>query len=318
MIYLKREVPHKLAVSEVLLRRGILSEAQEQFLNDVIWKSTIGYEGECYADKYWQDLRLSFPHALLHGFETTHRELFHHQMDTIFVCANFILITELKYIAGEIFYDEKLHQLWRIHNGQHLALGDPFAQVSRHEMWMTHFLREIDIDIPILTAVIVTAKSALLKQMPNRFHVFKLDGLSLKLQEWLDHYPQVIEAEKIQFIAEQLLYRHEPKRWDWQKALAEVELKDGAICECGNTMTYHQGKFICLQGHSSKHVLYEAMNDYRLLKGEWINNSQFRRFLGISSSNTAFKLLQKISVGQTGNNKSRKYRLAPNLKEMKR
>ncbi len=310
LIYLSRNRPHKLEVSEVLIRRAVYDDLQRQLLEDIILKSSIGYEGECFVDKYWSDLRLTFPHALLHGFETTHRQHFHHQIDTIMICPNYILLTELKYIAGELFYDESLNQLWRIHNGQHLALGDPFAQVSRHEMWLTHFLWEIGVDVPIITAVIVTAKSALLRQMPKQFHVFKLDGLGLKMKSWLQIYPKVLDEWQVEHIALELLKHHRAQRWNWKEVFTGLRLKKGVLCRCGSTMRYQKGKFLCTCGASTRKGIYEALNDYRITQSEWISNREFRNYLGISSADTAFKILKKVSSEEIGKNKGRKYRLS--------
>ena len=318
MIYLSRKRPHKLEVSEVLIKRAVYDDKERELLEDIILKSSIGYEGECFVDKYWSDLRLSFPHALLHGFETTHRQHFHHQIDTVMICPHFILITELKYIAGELFYDESLNQLWRIHNGQHLALGDPFAQVSRHEMWLTQFLWEIGIDVPIITAVVVTAKSALLRQMPKQFHVFKLDGLGLKLKGWLQKYPEVLDSGQVEQIALELLKHHRVQKWSWKEVFSGLRIKNGVLCGCGLTMRYELGTFLCSCGKSSRKGIYEALNDYRIIESEWISNRAFRKYLGISSPDTAYKILKKVSCEEKGQNKGRKYRLSEEILREKR
>ena len=68
-----------------------------------------------------------------------------------------------------------------MYNGQQTALGDPFSQVLRHEAWMQQFLWEIGLELPIITAIVITTNSSIIGEMPKRFHIFKLEGLRMKL-----------------------------------------------------------------------------------------------------------------------------------------
>lgn len=313
MILLERTTPNKLEVCEALRRRAIFADNSYQILTDLMLKTSIGYEGECYADKYWEDLRLEMPHYLFHNFETTHRKGYHHQMDSIFLCQNFVLVVELKYIAGEIHYDEKAHQLWRLHNGRKLALGDPFAQVSRHEMWMTQFLWDINVDLPIITAVIITSKSAFLGKMPERFHVFKLEGLGLKLKDWLHRYPTMLTTVQMRDVANQLLRQHQPRMWDWRKRFGDLQFRKGIVCECGNTLIYHRGKYSCSCGYADRHAHLLALHDYRLLVGEWISNHEFRKLVGIESAHAANKILKRLRLEECGSTKLRRYKIPESI-----
>lgn len=164
VIILPRMKPHKLEVCEVLKRR--LGESNE-LLEDIHTKTLLGYEGECYADRYWEDLRLEIPFALFHSLEITHNHSFHHQIDTLFICQHFLLIVELKYIARDLSYNSNLNQFWRTYQGQILPLRDPFAQLARHEYLFSKILHKMKIDLPIVSAVIVSAKSAFLNDMPS-------------------------------------------------------------------------------------------------------------------------------------------------------
>ena len=313
MLLLERTIPSKLEVCKALLRRGVLSNYDETLLNELIWRTSIGFEGEQFADKYWEDLRLTIPYYLLHSFESMHTKGYRHQMDTIFVCQHFVFIVELKYIAGEIHYDEKTNQLWRIYNGQKLVLGDPFAQVSRHEMWMTQFLWEIGLDLPIITAVVVTSKSALLGKMPDRYHVFKLEGLRLKLLDWLKRYPVAISDKQLTYVAQQLHLQHKPILWDWRKNFGHITLRNGVVCACGKEMIYIRGSFRCSCGARDSKAHLIALHDYRLLVSEWITNGQFRQFLNIESPHAANKILKRLKLEEHGATRLRKYKIPHDL-----
>lgn len=317
VVYLTRSKPSKIDVCEALLRRAILSEQQRMMIEANLLKQTIGYEGECFADSYWQDLRLTQHHGLLHNLQIRHDNKFSHQMDTVFICNKFLLIVELKYIAGELYYDENTHQFWRVHNGQRLALGDPFAQVSRHEMWMSRFLWDIHLDVPIVTAVVITAKSALLSEMPKQFHIFKLDGLALKLKQWFNHYPNVLSNAQVDYAAKTLVKLHQPQRWHWQQHFPNLRLKEGIYCECGERLAYRYGSFSCSCGVKKRDVHLQALSDYRHLNGEWISNGEFRKLVGIQSEHAANKVLKRLQLEERGKTKQRQYRICQDIRERK-
>ena len=170
MICLPRKSPNRLAVCEALLRRGILSVEEESRVRDQLWRMSRGLDGELRADRFWDELQLPGQTFLFHNLETVNRVGFSHQMDTVFVCPRFVLVLELKHIAGEITYNQAHHQLLRTYNGEVQALGDPFNQVTRHAEWLEHFLWEVGVrGLPVVSAVVVTTPSSLLKDMPERF-----------------------------------------------------------------------------------------------------------------------------------------------------
>lgn len=298
-------------VCEALLRRGILQEKDRVLIEDLLWRASRGFDGELRADHFWEDLQLTMPHLLFHNYETVKVERFRHQMDTVFICERFVLIIDLKHIAGEISYNAQLNQLLRVANGQTLSLGDPFSQVMRHEAWMNQLLWEVGIELPIITAVIVTTNSSILGQMPERFHIFKLPGLRMKLRDWLEAYPVQIDKNMLQLLHKEMLLRHRPHRW--QHPLQELKIRHGALCVCGEQMIYKNGRFVCGYGHRSREALSRALHDYRLLVNEWITNKAFREFFGIGSSDVANKILQRSGFESEGITKSKRYLIPPNL-----
>lgn len=139
MLCLPRGKSYRIEVCEAVLRRGILSIEEEERVRDQMWRLARGMDGEQRADRFWEEIRIHGEYRLFHNYETVNRVGYTHQMDTVFICSRFVLILELKHIAGEIKYDATRNQLLRLYNGQVKALGDLFNQVSRHEEWLEHF-----------------------------------------------------------------------------------------------------------------------------------------------------------------------------------
>lgn len=80
-------------------------------------------------------------------------------------------------------------------------------------------------------------------------------------------------------------------------------------CNFQVQMKFYHGDFICPKCSlkDDGKLLYEALNDYHLLLGEWITNKELREFLGITSLYAARRLLKKLDFSFEGENKGRKY-----------
>ena len=211
----------------------------------------------------------------------------------------------MKHIAGEIFYYPGQNQLVRQYNGRKLELGDPFSQVMRHEEWLQQFLFEMQIDLPIVTAVVITTHSSILNEMPARYHIFKLKGLRLKLNDWFEKYPKMVNQNVLQLLKKQLMLHYVPQ--NWQHPIKNLKLQEGALCNCGSVMNYKHGKFTCGCGNVSREALLMGLHDYRLLIDEWITNMQFRSFFKIESADTANKILKRLNLRSEGTTKTKRY-----------
>lgn len=300
-----RQLPSKLIVGEALARRGILADDQKKVLDELLWKAERGYEGEQRADDYWDDLHIAEPHALLHGFEAISSRGYTHQIDTIFVTSRFVLVVELKNIAGVLSYEERSHQFIREWNGECTSLTNPFAQAERHEKFIKQLLDRIHLELPVLSAVIFTSSSSILENMSERFHIFKLAGLRFKLQEWMNTYPVQVPESMVSLVRNELLTHHQPRKW--KHPFGKVLIRRGALCHCGEVMQYGRGKFFCRCGHTSREAFYKGLHDYRLLVSEWITNKELRDFFFITSTDVANKLLVRANFYYEGDTKSRRY-----------
>ena len=302
---MNRRPPSKLIVGEALARRGILADEQRKVLDELLWKAERGYEGEQRADAYWEDLHMTEPHTLLHGFEATSSLGYTHQIDTILVTARFVLVVELKNIAGVLSYEDRSHQFLREWNGERTSLTNPFAQAERHEAFVKRLLDGISVKLPVLSAIIITSSSSILENMPERFHIFKLAGLRFKLQEWNNTYPVQVSESVVSLVKSEILAHHQPRKW--AHPFGKVLIRRGAMCLCGEVMQYRRGKFVCGCGHTGRDAFAKGLHDYRILVDEWITNKELRDFFFIASKDVANKLLTRAKFHYEGDTKSRRY-----------
>ena len=313
MLCLPRKKSNRIPVCEALLRRAVLNREEESRIREQLWRMVRGLDGEQRADRFWEELNFESEYMLLHNYETIGRIGYTHQMDTLFICPRFVLVLELKHIAGEIMYDAARHQLLRSYNGEVQALGDPFSQVSRHEEWVEHFLWEIGVrGLPVVSAVVVTTTSSVLKAMPEQFHVFKLEGLRFKLQQWYERYPVVVNTGVMGHIRDELLRRHTPLKW--MPPIENLQLRRGVLCECGLRMDYAgYGLFICKCGERIRDGFVRGLEDYRLLVDEWITNKEFRDFFEIENVHAVSKILKRLGLEYSGDTKARRYRIPEDI-----
>lgn len=306
MLCLPRGQSYRIAVCHAMLRRAVLSGEEEARVRDQMWRLERGMDGEQRADRFWEEMRLSERYRLFHNFETVGSSGYTHQMDTVFISARFVLILELKHIGGEIAYDQSKHQLLKKQHGNIQALGDPFYQVSRHEGWFETFLWDIGVrNLPIISAVVVTTTSSILRDMPKQFHVFKLEGLRFKLNQWFSEYPAVLNEQVLAFMGEELMKRHKPLKWRFP--IENLQLRKGALCKCGLQMSYLNGVFNCKCGAKCRDGFVRGLEDYRLLVDEWITNKEFRGFFALHDPAMASKILNRLGLSYVGVTKSRRY-----------
>ena len=141
--------------------------------------------------------------------------------------------------------------------------------------------------------------------MPERFAIFKLPGLRLKLQQMFQTYPKKINYNLLQSLYYKLVDQYQPQKW--RHPFQQIEMKRGALCHCGKVMSYHQGSCHCDCGYVSKQPLLQGLLDYRLLIDETITNKQFRQFFYIENEDVSNKILKRLGFSYEGKTRSRKY-----------
>ena len=311
MVVVKRRLPSKILIIEALLRRGILDVEQRKLLDELRWRAERGFEGEQRVDTFLTDLQLREPNLILQGFEAVNQHGFTHQMDTLIVTSRFIIILEVKNISGIITYDMKTNQLIRTWNNERLALTDPFAQLDRHAAYIEQMMWKLGVELPIIHAVIFTSASSILEEIPKQFHIFKLPGLRLKLQQWSKDYPIQINENMLDLIKQELLNCYQPH--NWQHPFGQVMIRRGALCVCDKVMQYKQGKFMCTCGIKSSEALRQGLHDYRLLVSEWITNQELRQFFYIDSADVANKILKRMDFYYEGSTSARRYLISEDV-----
>lgn len=319
MIMWKRSVPDTIPILESILRRLSYEEGDYSRFEEKLTREKSGFYGEQRLDREWLDFEMECSFRLLNGLKFENEANFTHQIDTIFICPYFIFVVESKYIAGRLDINMQTNQCIRTRpNGVVEGFTNPVDQVKRHAGFVKNFLREVGVRLPVECGVVLTNPNSIIgKVNAPDVYVFQVSGLRHKMDQLFARYREpVIDDLQMQAIGEELISRRKDGS-SWRPKTDLSKLQKGVLCtHCygGVQMHYKNGKWGCSRcGNIDGMAFYEALNDYRLLWGEWISNSEFREFFGISPEKTAYRLLKQLDLASKGNFKDRVYHIPADI-----
>ncbi|MGM9948879.1 MAG: nuclease-related domain-containing protein [Lysinibacillus sp.] len=287
----------KIKLLQSAMRRGFPEMEQD------LQKMLAGQAGEQQVRWHWRDMHLAMEHVLFHDF-TIQLYGFSYQMDALFVSRHFILVVEVKNIVGEISFCDSRHQFVRQReDGVVEGFRNPLDQVRRHVRALGQLIGP---SIPIEYAVVFSNVKSVLKDVPGHEPVFHASGLETYVNRLFSRHDLCLRREEFDELVQRLkMLRHENL---FHLALERKRIINGVLCAaCAykQKMMYRHGKFFCtLCGHSSKTALFEALEDYYLLVGEWMTNEEFRHYTGVQSADAAKRLLQSLHVAYEGEKKA--------------
>ncbi|WP_185903496.1 nuclease-related domain-containing protein [Lysinibacillus sphaericus] len=313
MLLKKRGVSSKQRVLEMIERRLPKSHTKYDYFQEMLGRTKAGIAGEQRVDREWQEIYLEHPYYLLHDVELEAESAggSAHQMDTLFMSQHFVLIVEIKNIVGHVEYMEDNHQFIRItSDGRVDGFRNPFDQVKRHARFLRRLFQMSGHHIPIEYIVISANPNMIMTSSLSAHPIIHVSGLAEKVEQLFKQHQQVyLSKEVLREFSEQILTMHKPTQWTLDMIVDE--LKKGVLCsKCDYrfVMHYRQGKWRCENcGGRDDQAFNNALKDYRHMYGEFISNSLFQDFFGISCAKTVYKILKSLQLQEVGAKKDRKY-----------
>jgi len=312
-----REKPMKLMWLEALKRRLLEEDPDFSYYHEQFRRVDAGFAGEKKVDREWLELVSPYTFFVLHNLMLINSAQHSHQLDTLFICTNFMLVVEIKNINGRLDFDDITHQCIRTKpDGTVEGFPNALTQTQRH----MQFLKVIsqNYSLPTEGAVIIANPSAIIASHPNTIPIFHVSGLQKHLHSLFKKYPQAFLSDKqLTQFAQQLLSRQLPSKIP--APIDPSRFRQGVLCpkcQYKPQMHFARGIWTCSRCHyTSKAIFAEALQDYRYLVRPTITNKQLREFFNIPSSDVANRLLRKFQFPFTGSNKDRVYHLPENLIE---
>ncbi|WP_416828474.1 nuclease-related domain-containing protein [Ectobacillus polymachus] len=317
MIVKKREVPLILLQLQALLRRPPLHHPKIPVLTEELKKRQSGYNGECAID-----YQLSFldqnNYFIFHDLRLQDQAHFF-QMDTLLVSSKFVLIIEVKNIAGTLYFDPLFQQMIRTKDGEETAFPNPILQIQRQEHQLKNWIGEKLKNVPIFSLVVISNPQTIIRTSSKYRNLSQklihrdVLPVTIKQMEQKIQEPTLSERELKKVV--RLLKKHHTEADTSildRYQISPNELIIGVFCpSCQfNPLTKIHGAWFCPGCKNSwKEAHVNALTDYKLLIGSTITNRQARQFLQLPSSATTKRLLLSMNLSFTGDNKSRIYEL---------
>ncbi|MEL3972543.1 NERD domain-containing protein [Rossellomorea oryzaecorticis] len=312
--------PIKILKLYALLRRIIPNHPLKKEIETELRKLEAGYKGELSLDYH-----LSFlpdkPYIILHDIRLSYKT-FYFQIDTLILHTNFILILEVKNIAGELFIDTEFNQMIRTKNDITDVFPDPILQAYKQKVELGNWFSSKKLtQIPIEYRVVLTNSNTLIKNSQANPVVVKQLIRSSRLTFEIDklkdrHKTQMVTEKQLIKIANQLIKSHVPQDVDVLSLfqLSKSDVLPGVYCKNCEALKMERisGTWKCsrcLAENKGAHI--DALIDFSLLVSPTITNREMRHFMNLPSISTATRLLSQLNLPTTGTTKNRRYSLSP-------
>ena len=291
----------KLIYLEALVSR--LEADDEEFIpfQEAYYRVQAGMAGEEKMQRTLADYHFKNSFKIFYNFECINEKGFSHQIDALIITTRFLLVIEVKQISGTLFYKPAFHEFVRqTEEGIIENFLNPFDQVYRHQLLVSHLLSSWGIQLPVFSIVVNAKIKTKLDSSLNGSPILHLSGLPKFLEKLNENYAEtkvnLLDLEnKLLAISCRLPVRRKIERH---------RLRNGVLCEkCEfqHVMYYHHGSWVCPQcGEKNREAIFLALHQYRVLIGDRITNRELREFVGIDCKAIASKLLKRLNFQQFG------------------
>ncbi len=312
MLYKKRKMPNQLRGLISLEKRLPNDHEKWHYISEELYNRKAGYGGEQQYDKCMTEFKPAYPHAILHDV-CLKQDGVYFQMDSILITPAFILISEVKNIAGKIIVTSNPTQFIRVlPSGERKVLQSPIIELERKQFFLLNWLRKQGITIPIIGVVVFAYNNELIiEKIPETKILFAYEAPSYF--RTLPINKDILAYKNIQNIAYELIKNHKeynPFPMSISTKIQPAEIKPGVICpKCSQfSMIWGMKKWTCLHcNHIGIHEHKAAIEDWFILINKKITNREFCYFTQTQNRNVARRLLAKSDLILQGNRNTAYY-----------
>ncbi|GEN47156.1 NERD domain-containing protein [Alkalibacillus haloalkaliphilus] len=314
MIILPQQKPSSLARLEVITPRLMKHSPVYQDVRNRYLREKSGYDGERSLNYYFNFLPQSA--IYLHGLRVEERQ-YTFQIDHLILFPNLFLIIEVKNNAGLIKYNTETGVLKCIkRDGTYEHYGDPFIQARIQRFKLKKLLEPSGFNVPpIHTLVVFSHQDAVLEIEGHQPDLIISQRLPWRVSELEQKYSTpIFSRDEVLKIGKMLKNKHKPKE---ENIIEECNIKRehiraGVWCtNCKKFMMKRTNRnWECPScKHKDRNAHLKALEEYRLMFGKTIKNSEAREFLQVPI-HVAKRLLKKTSSSYAGETKAREYTLS--------
>ncbi|MFD2705536.1 nuclease-related domain-containing protein [Salibacterium lacus] len=318
LIKKERQIPWKIRKWEALLRRLPAAHPERAKLEEQLAISRAGYRGEASIDYYLAFLPPGDCY-ILHDLRLPGERDTFFQIDTLLITPHFLLILEVKNIAGTLYFDRDFQQIIRTLHDKEEAFPDPMLQLQRQQSQLQNWLIRHKLpQAPVPGFVVISNPSAVLKTDPAHRDIYHSIIRAAALPHTFDSLQKkygavTLTKQQMQKISRKLMKHHQDHIPDIPNEVDPRLLLSGVHCpDCYHLpLPRQRGRWYCRVCHSlhpRAHI--PSLIDYLLLHKSTITNKEFRTFMKLESPDVAYKLLYHLDLPHSGFNKNRTYTLS--------
>ncbi|BCB06080.1 nuclease-related domain-containing protein [Bacillus sp. KH172YL63] len=314
----ERKIPLTLLKLEAVLGRLPQDYPKISFLKENLAKMKAGYNGEKAID-YQLGYLPGKNHYIFHDvrLEVNGR---YFQIDTLILTLSFILILEVKNVAGAVNFDTIFNQFVQTKDGVEYAYPDPILQLNRQEYQLKEWLKQHHFPpIPVHGLVVISNPQTIISANNQALNKKVIHAASLpnKIVQLQNHFQSRTASEKeLKKIIKLMSKRNTPLNLSILQSykISDKDILPGVICkECEHLpLVREYGYWLCPRcSGKSKDGHIGALKDYSLIFSNRITSQELRDFLLISSPSLATRLIKDCYpyAKPTGDNKGRYYTL---------
>ena len=318
MIYKRREVPKILIGQQALLNRLSSNHPNYLKLQRDCYNSQAGFGGERNFDYQMREFKPDYAYAILNDIYLQQDQVYF-QIDSLLITPSFIVVFEVKNMAGKLLITQNPTQFIKEElNGDRLVLKSPIEELERKKYFLTRWLKDNGIELPLLDFVVLAYQNELIIENLATDKVLFSYEVPNRLRR-LEIRKELLSSCEIRQLAYQLNKHHQdfnPYPLNKKYDILLHEVKPGIICpSCQySQMSWLSKTWRCLHcGHRDLKAHYPALQDWYCIFGSHITNSQLRQFLCINSRHTARRLLTTPNTSVSGSGRSAIYHISSEI-----
>ena len=295
----ERQIPLTLLKLDAILGRLPKDYSKIPLIKENLSKMKAGYNGEKAIDYQLGYL----PQKDYYIFYDVRLEVNgrYFQMDTLILTKYFILIVEVKNVAGAVNFDTIFNQFVQTKNGVEYAYPDPILQLNRQENQFREWLKKNQFpSIPVHGLVVISNPQTIISANNEALNKKVIHAASLpnKITQLQNYFPNKVTSDKdLKKIIRIMNKRNTPLNNSILQSykINEKDILPGVICkECTYLPSVREyGYWRCPNcSRKSKNAHIEALKDYYLIFENQITSSKLRDFLLITSPSLATRLMK--------------------------
>lgn len=299
---------------KLLMERLPARHQEQEYLKKEYHRYEAGWKGEQRLIAKMVEFHWSEPYELLWdvGLKLGDWKV---QLDGLLVTSRCLIIIDSKNISGRIHFDPSTSEFYRFNNeGDKSVFENPLVQLAKHTRFLELWLKQRRIAHPPIVGVVAfTSRHCEFIAKPADKHICKTYQVVEELYEILEKHDFPADSPKpsrVRKLFEANSYPYVRPPLCEYYGIDPRDLKTGVKCvACGKIAVERLYKIWRCKECGNKNPLAHKLilQEYFALVSCEIDNKEFRRFSGIESRHSVFRILSESDLRATGSNKKRKY-----------